>query len=190
MSTPLGMIRKASPNVFDANDAAALDTATRASSRRHTRRRTGAAAASSVERSAYAWNVATTGAGERSAANIDVLGVNGSWTCTTSGPNAANASEIRRIDAGLGQIRATDPLYGMATGLPTTRTHGSRGARLPGVTTRISCPRVRSSADSWRTCTWTPPGASHEYGDASAILTRSGAAPPIGPRVPSRPPTP
>ena len=91
------------------NDAAARDTATRAASRFHTIRRTGAAASRSRDRSTNAWNVATTGARDWSAANIAEDGASGSCACTTSGSKERNALRMRAIDPGLKQIGATVP---------------------------------------------------------------------------------
>ena len=64
-------------------------------------------AVSSFDLSAWAWNVATTGALARSVANMDVDGVSGSWACTTSGPNERSASPTRRKDATEKRIGAT-----------------------------------------------------------------------------------
>ena len=60
--------------------------------------------------------MATSGAGEESAANSDVLGTNGSWTCTTSGANSRNAARMRGRLMGSGQIGAIDPLKGGGMG--------------------------------------------------------------------------
>src|SRR5437667_9654490 len=124
MSAPFGTMRKPSVKRSAALAAVAFDTATRTSSFRHTSRSTGEVRATSFERSAYAWNVATTGAVERSAANIPVDGANGSCTWITSGRSSSSDHRTRRIDPRLGQIGATDPLYGTFRGRPTTRTQG------------------------------------------------------------------
>ena len=42
-----------------------------------------------------------------SVANIEALGVSGSWTCTTSGANARKASRVLRYESGA--IGATVP---------------------------------------------------------------------------------
>jgi hypothetical protein len=78
--------------------------------RRHTGRSAGAARSSSSDRSANAWNVAATGAFDRSAAAIETLGANGSCTCTRSGRNSPSTRATAVSVDGRGEIGATDPL--------------------------------------------------------------------------------
>ena len=63
--------------------------------------------------------MATTGARDDRVAHIEVLGVNGSCTCTTSGANRSSTARTRRRDHGRGSIGAFEALYGMSTGRPT-----------------------------------------------------------------------
>jgi hypothetical protein len=92
------------------NAAARSETAMRASIRRATRRSSGAARSKSRERSAPAWNVATTGASEASTAHIEVFGASGSCAWTTSGPKARSAAPTLRTCQGSGSMGARDPL--------------------------------------------------------------------------------
>ena len=119
--------------------------------------------------------MATTGAGEESAANSDVLGTNGSCTCTTSGANSRRAAAIRGRLRGSGQMGAIEPLNGTRTGRPTIVTPRSGQLRADGARTIVSWPRSRRWAARPRTCSCTPPGESHAYGQTRAILIPSPA---------------
>src|SRR5581483_512826 len=108
--TPFGTISNRPPRREAAKRSATLETATRTEILRASRRSAGAAISNSRDLVAPEWNVATTGASEASNANIDVLGVIGSWTWTTSGRNRRTSSATRRADPGQGQIGATERL--------------------------------------------------------------------------------
>src|SRR5207245_2021282 len=107
-STPFGTTTNTPPTRSRAKAAAASDTATLVWIRAATRRSAGAATSNRRDRAAPEWNVATTGMREASVANIDTLGVSGSWAWTTSGPNASIARRTRRRVAGHGEIGAFD----------------------------------------------------------------------------------
>ena len=150
-STPFGTIRARLRNGPVPNSAAASETPIITSSLDHTRRRTGVAIRTASFRSDPAWKVATTGPGALSAANIDVLGLIGSWTCTTSGRNARSSRRTRAQLRGSGQICATDRLNLTFTDRPTIRTPGSAEGSRPGASTSVRWPRSRRWAASCRT---------------------------------------
>ena len=78
--------------------------------RRATLRSIGAATSKSRDRLAPEWKVATTGTEAPSVAHIDVLGVSGSWTCTTSGSKRRNVFRTCDMDHGRGSIGAFEAL--------------------------------------------------------------------------------
>ena len=118
------------------------------------------------DRTVAAWNVATIGPSWIMHASNDRLGGAGSCTWTTS--NAPSRSQ-RRTRAALTMpncTRATDPLYGIGTALPAITTYGARSGESssPGASTETWWPSPMSCSARSRTCAWTPPGVSHEYG--------------------------
>lgn len=93
---------------------------------------------------------------------MDTEGTTGSWTWTTSKSPSASHLRVRAKAAGLIEMLATEPLKGTETDDPALVTHSGRPGALEGLSTRTSCPRLRSLSARSRMWKPTPPGTSHE----------------------------
>ena len=138
--------------------------------------------------------VATIGPEATQQASKDRLGISGSCTCSTSNPPSLSQRRTRFTDKKPNDSRATEPLYGTGTARPAPTTYGGSGvSSSAGEITETSWPSKISSSARSLMCCCTPPGTSHEYGQAMPILMMvfpPGGDPPGSPRLRGRLPGP
>ena len=126
-----------------------------------------------------AWKVATSGHLASASVATQGVGVIGSCRWSRSKRSVSSTRLIRKIERGLRMMFGSDPFAGTITDRPIGITSGggsswrpSRGWRtrvkLPGgslpITSRTSCPSLRSAAAWSSACSTTAPQNDHEYG--------------------------
>ena len=126
-----------------------------------------------------AWKVATSGHFASASVATQGVGVIGSCRWSRSKRSVSSTRLIRKIERGLRMMFGSDPFAGTITERPIGITSGggspwrpSRGWRtrvkLPGgslpITSRTSCPSLRSAAAWSSACSTTAPQNDHEYG--------------------------
>ena len=135
-------------------------------------------AAIARERVVDVWKVPTIGPTALQHAISDRLGVAGSWTCSTSNsPSRSQRRTRRRRHRSRRSAARPSRCTGTGTARPAGTTYGgSASSSSAGAMTDTSWPSPISVSARSRTCAWTPPGKSHEYGQTMPTLMRRRAA--------------